>query len=209
MCEAAPENGFLNDLGFRMRFRKAPGMTKLVVIVPAAFGLLAGGCREELPAPQNSAAGSAATATNAATPFEHASPTQPQPRLPTIKLWIGSNELTAEVAATMKEVETGMMWRTNLEEMEGMIFLFARPHQTRFWMRNTLIPLSCAYINPEGIILELHDMKPRDETGIPAATDQVQFVLEVNQGWFQRHNVTPGMLVKSDRGTLLQLTQKR
>jgi uncharacterized protein len=127
---------------------------------------------------------------------------RPQPRLPTVKLWIGTNELTAEVAHTMPQIMTGMMWRTNMAETEGMIFVFARPHRAQFWMRNTLLPLSCAYIDPEGTILEVHDMKPRDETGIPAGSDQVQYVLEVNQGWFQRHNVAPGMLITSDRGSL-------
>ena len=129
---------------------------------------------------------------------------RPQPRLPTVKLWVGTNELTAEVARTMPQIMTGMMWRTNMAEMEAMIFVFAQQHRAQFWMRNTLLPLSCAYIDPEGTILEIHDMKPRDERGIPAGSDQVQYVLEVNQGWFQRHNVTPGMLIRSERGSLFQ-----
>ena len=127
---------------------------------------------------------------------------RPQPKLQTVKLWIGTNELSAEVAHTREQITRGMMWRTNMAEMEGMLFVFSRPHQAQFWMRNTVLPLSCAYIDPEGTILEVHDMKPLDETGIPAKSDQVQYVLEVNQGWFQRHNVAPGMLISSERGSL-------
>jgi uncharacterized protein len=97
---------------------------------------------------------------------------------------------------------TGMMWRTNMAEMDGMLFVFAQPHRARFWMRNTILPLSCAYIDPEGTILELHDMKPRDESGIPANSDNVQYVLEMNKGWFERHNVTSGMLINTERGSL-------
>ena len=127
---------------------------------------------------------------------------RPQPRLGTLKLWIGTNELTAEIAQTMPQIMSGMMWRTNMAEMDGMLFIFRQPHRAQFWMRNTLLPLSCAYIDPEGTILELHDMKARDETPIPADSDQVQYVLEVNQGWFERHKVTPGMLVTTARGSL-------
>jgi len=93
--------------------------------------------------------------------------------------------------------------------MEGMLFVFSQPHRAQFWMRNTLLPLSCAYIDSEGTILELHDMKPRDETPIPAASDQVQYVLEMNKGWFERHNVTPGMLINTERGSLSQTFFRR
>jgi uncharacterized membrane protein (UPF0127 family) len=134
---------------------------------------------------------------------------RPQPRLPTVKLWVGTNVLTAEVAATRDQIMAGMMWRTNMAEMEGMLFVMPQPHRAQFWMRNTLLPLSCAYIDPEGTILELHDMKPLDETGIQAGSDNVLYVLEVNQGWFQRHGVTPGMLISTDRGPLTQVFFRR
>jgi uncharacterized membrane protein (UPF0127 family) len=104
----------------------------------------------------------------------------------------------------MPQIMTGMMWRTNMAEMEGMLFVFPGPHRAQFWMRNTVLPLSGAYIDPDGTILEVHEMKPRDETPIPAATDQVQYVLEMNEGWFDRHNVKPGVSVSTERGTLGQ-----
>jgi uncharacterized protein len=102
-----------------------------------------------------------------------------------------------------------MMWRTGMGEMEGMIFVFERPHRASFWMKNTLVPLSCAYIDPEGVILEIHDMRPKDEASIPAGTDRVQYVLEVPQGWFQRHNVPVGSLIRSERGTLRETFFRR
>lgn len=146
-------------------------------------------------------AGSASSASDSTMP---PSPTQAQPKLRTVKLWLGAEEISAEIAVSEKEIMTGMMFRTEMGENEGMIFVFARPHQASFWMRNTLLPLSCAYIDPDGVILEEHDMKPRDETPIPAATPRVQYVLEVKQGWFERHNVKVGTQVKTERGTLAQ-----
>jgi uncharacterized membrane protein (UPF0127 family) len=104
---------------------------------------------------------------------------------------------------------TGMMWRTNMDESDGMLFVFGQPQKVGFWMRNTLLPLSCAYIDPDGTILELHDMKPRDENPITAGTDQVQFVLEMKQGWFDRHHVTTGVAIATDRGTLAQTFLRR
>lgn len=132
------------------------------------------------------------------------SPTAAQPKLRTLKLWMGSEEMITELAASPKEIETGMMFRTQMGENEGMLFIFAGPRQVSFWMRNTLIPLSCAYIDPEGVILELHDMKPKDETPIPSATGRVQYVLEVNQGWFQRHKIPVGTQIRTERGTLAE-----
>ena len=125
-----------------------------------------------------------------------------QPKLQTLKLWVGTNEISAELALNLDQIQTGMMWRTNMNEMDGMLFVFPKAYQTAFWMKNTLLPLSCAYINSEGIILELHEMAPKDENPITAASDQVQYVLEMNKEWFHRHNVTEGMLVKTERGTL-------
>jgi len=170
------------------------------------------GCKNDSPAsapPQHS---SAPEPTAAATPpleIPKAEEGRPQPRLITLKLWIGTNEVTAEIAHTMPQIMTGMMWRTNMAEMDGMLFVFAQPHRAQFWMRNTLLPLSCAYIDPEGTILELHEMKARDETPIPAGSDQVQYVLEMNKGWFDRHGITPGMLINTERGSLPQTLFRR
>src|SRR6185295_18033607 len=97
-----------------------------------------------------------------------------------------------------------MMFRTNLAENAGMLFVFAYPHRASFYMKNTLVPLSGAYIDPDGIILEILDMKPKDETPLPAASDRIQYVLEVNQGWFQRHQIAIGTTVRTEKGSLQQ-----
>src|SRR4051812_7384041 len=78
-----------------------------------------------------------------------------QPRLPTIKLWLGAQEMEAEMALTQTQVATGMMYRKEMGTNDGMLFVFPRPHRTAFYMRNTVIPLSAAYIDPEGTILEI------------------------------------------------------
>lgn len=157
------------------------------------------------------AAGSASASTNlsgggstAGTPKAESQrvASEAQPKLRTLKLWIGSEEMITEIAISQKEIETGMMHRVSMAENEGMLFVFPVAHQTAFWMKNTLLPLSCAYIDPEGVILEEHDMYPHDETPIKAATDRVQFVLETKQGWFERHKVAPGTVIRTERGSL-------
>jgi len=126
-----------------------------------------------------------------------------QPRLPTIKVWLGNEELIAEIARTQVEIATGMMFRTNMLENEAMLFVFPDAQQRSFYMRNCSVPLSAAYINPSGVIQQTIDMQPHDETGIPSDSDNIQFVLEVPQGWFERHNVKTGMVVRTERGSLL------
>src|SRR6266478_6127473 len=129
-------------------------------------------------------------------------PTNAQPRLQAIKLWLGAQELKAELAISIPQIMTGMMFRKEMAETEGMLFVFARAHQVSFYMRNTLIPLSCAYIDPEGVILEIHDMKPLDESPIEAASSNIQYVLEVKQGWFERNKVATGSVVRTEIGSL-------
>lgn len=134
---------------------------------------------------------------------------KPQPKLPTVKLWLGAQELVAEVARTSTQVQTGMMFRESMADNEGMIFVFPGPHQAAFWMKNTLVPLSCAYIDPDGTILEIHDMKPRDESAIQAGSDRIQYVLETNQGWFERNKVGVGTVIRTEHGSLTDTFFKR
>jgi len=129
-------------------------------------------------------------------------PTNAQPKLQAMKLWLGNQEITAELALTLPQIMTGMMFRKDMGESEGMLFVFGRPHRASFYMRNTLVPLSSAYINSEGTILEIHDMKPLDETPIEANSDNIQYVLEMKQGWFDRHTVATGSVVRTEIGSL-------
>jgi uncharacterized membrane protein (UPF0127 family) len=154
--------------------------------------LMTGGCKR--PAPP----------TPAAVVAEQPASGQPQPKLPTIKLWLGPKEILVEQAVGPEEVHTGMMFRKEMGENEGMLFVFAAPSQVSFWMRNTLLPLSCAYIDPAGVIVEIHDMKPLDETPIEAASSQIQYVLEMKQGWFERNQIAIGTSIRTERGTLAE-----
>ena len=129
-------------------------------------------------------------------------PIKAQQRLQTIKLWLGAEELTTELALTSIQQQTGMMFRTNMLENEAMLFVFPYPHQASFWMMNTIVPLSAAYINPDGVILEIHPLQPHNTNSVEAASDQIQYVLETKQGWFDRHNVRTGMVVRSEHGPL-------
>ena len=126
------------------------------------------------------------------------------PKLPTIKLWVGAQELETEIAVTPTQVATGMMFRQKMEENEAMLFVFAEPQPRSFYMKNCLVPLSAAYVDPEGVILEIVPLQPGVEEPVPSTSDKVQFVLETKQGWFERHKVSPGAVLRTERGSLLQ-----
>jgi hypothetical protein len=145
---------------------------------------------------------SGARSAGASPPAKPSGPQEAQPRLPAVKLWVGAHELNTEIALTRLQIETGMMFRTNITDQEGMLFVFGAPHQASFWMKNVPIPLSCAYLDPEGVILEIHDMRAHDTKPIVAGSDQVQFVLETAQGWFGRHQVSRGALLRTELGSL-------
>ena len=110
--------------------------------------------------------------------------------------------MVAELALTGLEQQTGMMFRTNLAENAGMLFVRPVPERASFWMMNCPLPLSAAYIDPDGVILEIHDLQPHNTNSVAASSERVQFVLETSQGWFGRHNVSTGMLVRTERGSL-------
>ena len=102
--------------------------------------LLASGCEEEPPVTKP-------TAANTNAPAAKPSGGAAQAKLPTIKLFLGAAELIAEVADENHERQAGMMHRTEMGEIEAMLFVFPYPHQTGFWMKNTTLPLSIAYID--------------------------------------------------------------
>jgi uncharacterized protein len=128
--------------------------------------------------------------------------TNAQPRLVTMKLYLGAKELTAELALDDASRMAGMMFRTNMPSNEGMLFVFPGPHRTGFWMKNTPLPLSAAYIDPDGIIQELHDFQPFNTNSVLAAKPNIQYVLEVNQGWFKEAGISVGTKIRTERGEL-------
>jgi uncharacterized membrane protein (UPF0127 family) len=122
--------------------------------------------------------------------------------LPTVTLHIDQATLRTEVALTGPERETGLMYRPHLGDNDAMIFLMPSVGPTTFWMKNTLIPLSVAYIDKNGVILEIHDMKALDETPIPSTSDQISFALEVNLHWFALNGIKPGDRIEPPPSTL-------
>lgn len=105
-----------------------------------------------------------------------------------------STEVRVEVAATLDERQRGLMFRKELAEDAGMLFLFGRDVQTGFWMRNTYLPLDIAYIGADRRVIEIKQGKPLDETPLTPG-EKYLYVLEVNAGWFERHGMGPGAMV--------------
>lgn len=127
---------------------------------------------------------------------------RPQSGLPRLRLFLGARELDAELALTQEAIQKGMMWRTNVAETSGMLFVFARPHQTSFWMKNVPIPIDVAYLDPDGQILEIHRMEKFDTNPVPARAQNIQYALETAEGWFARNGIATGVVVRSERGSL-------
>ena len=136
-------------------------------------------------------------------------PTTTQPKLPTVKLWLGPEEMNAELAVTFAQQQAGMMFRTNMDENAGMLFPLASTQRAAFWMKNCPLPLSIAYINPEGVIEEIHDMHPQDTNNIISASSNIRFALETPQGWFSRHAIKTGTVVRTEHGSLMETFFRR
>lgn len=167
---------------------------------------LGAGCQQEPAAPAPNREQPVPTAeSNGASPpraLDLDLPTQAQPQLPTVKLWLGAAELEAEVARSPRQLQTGMMFRNELPDHQAMLFVFPTPRQVGFWMKNVDIPLSAAYINTQGVIQEIVRLDPQDTNTVKSATENIQFVLETSQGWFDRHQVSTGAVLRTEYGTL-------
>jgi len=116
---------------------------------------------------------------------------QAQPRLPAIALAIGKHKVQAEVAADPGTRERGLMFRFDLRDEEGMLFVFPEPQRLTFWMKNTPLPLSIAFIDARGVILNIRDMLPYTLDGHPSEGDAL-YALEVNRGWFAARGIRAG-----------------
>jgi uncharacterized membrane protein (UPF0127 family) len=131
-------------------------------------------------------------ATLAAAVFAAAAQQEPQINLPRVKLSAGMHQIDAQVARTPGERATGLMFRREMPQHEGMLFVFEQPTQQCFWMKNTLLPLSAAFVADDGRIVNVEDMKPQTEDP-HCSKEPVRFVLEMNQGWFAKRGLKPGM----------------
>lgn len=114
-----------------------------------------------------------------------------QLNLPRLKLTAGMHQLDVQLARTPREQQIGLMFRKEMPQHEGMLFVFDQPAVQCFWMRNTLIPLTAAFLADDGTIVNLADMKPLSEESHCSAKP-VRFVLEMNQGWFAKRNIQAG-----------------
>ncbi len=118
--------------------------------------------------------------------------TPAQAELPKIALTIRDVRVSAEVADDPDEKTIGLMGRTELAEGQGMLFVFSRPQPMGFWMKDTLLPLSIAYINANGIIREIHDMQPLEESPTASLFADLVYALEVPLGWFAKNGILAG-----------------
>lgn len=118
-----------------------------------------------------------------------------QPALPTTRLNAGIYVVQAEVANTTATRSQGLMLRKSMAQGAGMLFVFDEPAGHCMWMKNTLIPLSVAFINERGQIVNIADMQPLDETS-HCASQPVRFALEMNQGWFKKRGIAAGTLIQ-------------
>lgn len=115
--------------------------------------------------------------------------------LPVIELKAGKERIQAEVASTPESQQLGLMYRTTMAQDAGMLFIFRDKAGHCFWMRNTLIPLSIAFIGDDGRIVNIEDMQPKSENN-HCPLKPVRFALEMNQGWFMQKKIKPGMLIE-------------
>lgn len=105
---------------------------------------------------------------------------------------INNKILKVEIADTPEKREKGLMFRTTLNENEGMLFIFEKPQILSFWMKNTSIPLSIAFINEDFEIFQIEDMLPYDIINLHNSKKPAKYALEVNKGWFEKNNIKIG-----------------
>jgi uncharacterized membrane protein (UPF0127 family) len=112
------------------------------------------------------------------------------------KLQIGDHKLTVEVADNPGEQVVGLMNREFLPADRGMVFVFEEPKQAFFWMKNTSIPLDVAFLDSEGVILEILPLVPFEETRVASKSDKVAYAIETNRDWFVSRGLKPGVKVQ-------------
>ncbi len=117
--------------------------------------------------------------------------------LAAIKLSTGMHAIRAEVARTPEEHSIGLMFRKTMPTNDGMLFIFEQPGVQCFWMKNTLLPLSVAFVADDGSIANIEAMKPQTLDS-HCSIKPVRFVLEMNNGWFAKRGIRPGMRIQGE-----------
>lgn len=119
-----------------------------------------------------------------------------QSLLPRKELTIKGISVQAEIASTHAARQKGLMFRERLPQNHGMLFVFEAPGIHCFWMKNTPLPLSIAFIDTKGVIQRISNMTPHDEATHCPPTD-VLYALEMEQGWFQKYDITTGTKIEA------------
>jgi uncharacterized membrane protein (UPF0127 family) len=125
-----------------------------------------------------------------------------QMNLPRVKLSVGMHQIDAQLARNDNERATGLMYRKEMPQHEGMLFVFEQPSKQCFWMKNTLLPLSAAFVADDGTVVNVEDMRPQTLDS-HCSLREVRYVLEMNQGWFARKGIKAGAKISG-----LPLAQK-
>lgn len=116
---------------------------------------------------------------------------EPQLKLQRTALQAGMHRIDAQVASTPEQRQIGLMWRKDMPLHEGMLFVFEDPAKQCFWMKNTLLPLTAAFVADDGTVVNLEDMKPQT-TDPHCSAKPVRYVLEMNKGWFAKKGIKAG-----------------
>lgn len=137
---------------------------------------------------------------SSSSPFNPAAPSTPSAELDeygfrTAQIQIGNEPLDVEVAETPQQLAKGLRFRQTLAENAGMLFVFPAPQRVTFWMKDASIPLSIAFIQSDGKIVQIRPMQPYDETPVPSLSNAISYTLLVNQGWFERHGIEAGTVI--------------
>jgi hypothetical protein len=161
--------------------------------------------RADKPSPANPVPPTAVASTQAppaasSEPVYHLS--RAQTGLPRAKLLVGPREIQSEVCITLAQISTGLMFRESIGPEETMFFVFGEPHERSFYMKNVKFPIAAAYIDSEGIIQEVVQLKAFDVTPVPSKSNQIQYVLETAPDWFERNGVGVGAKVATAVGSL-------
>lgn len=127
----------------------------------------------------------------------------PQMNLPRVKLSAGMHQIDAQVALQPEQRQIGLMFRQEMPASEGMLFVFEQAGKQCFWMKNTLIPLTAAFLADDGTIVNLADMKPQ-VTDSHCSEKPVRYVLEMNVGWFAKKGIKAGSRL---RGQVFQASK--
>lgn len=118
------------------------------------------------------------------------------PKLPKITLGVGNvHKVIVEVASIPSDRAQGLMFRKKIDDNEGMLFVYPQPHVTGMWMKNTLVPLSVAFINEKGVIINIEEMKP-ETLDAHMAKAPAKYSLEMKSGWFKKRKLGPGTKIK-------------